>query len=84
MSTDLASDEEFDDETYVTPKESEAVKQLRKSLSEYCERQGGGSPYEILRQLIGHDSFSELNDAEAMRVHKDFESRYLSVEVPID
>jgi len=70
MSTDLIGSD-HEDETDVTPTESPAVKRLRQSLEGYCERQGGGSPSEILTQLIGHDSFAELNDFEADRVHKD-------------
>jgi len=67
MSTDLigTDDECGDDEIDMTPKESPARKRLRQPLFDYCERQGGGLPEEILTQLIGHNSFADLNNFEA-------------------
>jgi recombination protein RecT len=87
MSTDLNDRYDVDDQTTdVTPPgtQSEAVRQLRKSLVDYCQRNGGGSPHGILRDLVGHDSFDDLTDQEAERAHRDFESRYLGVEATMD
>ena len=85
MSTDLIDRHEADEPTDITPQtESEAAARLHRTLSEYCERQGGGSPHAILRELIGHDCFADLNDYEAERVHRDFESRYLGAEAPME
>jgi hypothetical protein len=87
LSTDFLGrdDDEEEFETDITPRESEAAANLRKRLTEFCAQRGGGNPNEILQQLVGHHGdFSELTDTEALRVHKDFESRYLSVEAPMD
>ena len=81
MSTDFLGDDEDESaepQTDITPRESEAVASLRKRLAEFCEQRGGGSPNEILQQLVGHHGdFSELNADEAQRCHTDFEQRYL-------
>jgi recombination protein RecT len=85
MSTDLERDyfrDEDEEPADVTPPDQEnaAAVRLRKSLLEYCQRNNGGSPNAILRELTGCDDFSELTEYQADRAHRDFEEIYLGAE----